>query len=236
MSEEIDEFAELAAPVFLEKARKSKEEKEQELQAKRDNKKLLRDAKLQEKITKQQEKAARKQQKPQPQEPMEIHLGENNLENEENEEQILGAERRTLYAKINQTKELFDDNMKIRKFKVKPNLSVDELKNVLNEFDCIISIDSCSGFMLESCLSCVKIIEGSTKNLRNYNLEGLCETLRGNKEFHRLARQCFLKWNCYQSMPCEMQMLFLISTTAWIVKTKNAARADIQTNFLNQPV
>ena len=43
-----------------------------------------------------------------------------------------------------------------------------------------------------------------------------------------------MKYNVFSKVPVEFQMLFLISTTAFVCKTKNDKRAELNL-FLSEP-
>lgn len=238
-NESIDEFAELSRPAFEEKQRKTKADREAEKQqkmqekiAKREQKEMLKQAAAEEKAAK---KAAKQKPSVVEQEPEQVYLGDIDGE-QENETEILGRDKRTLLAKIGQFKELFEnDNPKIKKFKVKKNASVEELQNTITELECIIEIDSCNTFMVDSILQCITLIEGVSANTRNYNVSGLTSLLRANKEFHRLTKLLFIKYGCFTSCPPEAQLLLLVATTAYICKSKNTNKEQIN-NFLNMPV
>ena len=58
------------------------------------------------------------------------------INEEEEEPQFIGKNRRELYNNILKYKELFPDELKT--FKIKKNCSVDELKNYISEIQCII--------------------------------------------------------------------------------------------------
>jgi hypothetical protein len=203
----------------------------QEKIAKREQKEMLRQAAAEERAAKK----AAKQQKPSvidEQEPE--HLGDIDGE-QENETEILGRDRRTLMAKISQFRELFDDNPKIKKFKVKKNPTVEDLQNVIAEMEVIVDIDACGGFMLDSIVQVIKMIEGVTANTKHYNVTGLADLLKANREFHRLMKLLFIKYGVFSQVPPEMQLTLLVATTAYICKSKNTNKEQIN-NFLNMPV
>ena len=63
----------------------------------------------------------------------------------------------------------------------------------------------------------------------------MADILKSNKDFSRLMKQLFVKYGCYSSVPPEMQLFLLVTTTAYICKTKNQNKEQI-TQFLNTPI
>ena len=242
-NESIDEFADLSRSAFEEKQKKSKEEKHaekerilQEKQQKKQQREMLKQAAAEERIAK---KMAKQDKKQQPVEQFEQDLGEFEIEpadrEPEQDGEIMGRDKRVLIAKIQQFKELFDDNAKVRKFKIKKNASVEELENIIAELNVIVDIDACGGFMMDSILQCIKLIEGVSANSKNFNVQGLSDILKSNKEFHRLTKMLFIKYNCFSQVPPELQLVLLVAVSAHICRTKNQNKENIN-HFLNQPV
>ena len=147
--------------------------------------------------------------------------------------EIVGKERRMLLKKLQQYKELFKDELK--GFKVKKAASVDELKAYIEECENIVSVSACDQFILDGLLNSLKMIEGVSAHTKNYNISGLSDLLKANPHFHSLAKQLFLKYGLFSSTPPEYQMLFLVATTAYICRSKNAKKDEMM-NYLQQPI
>jgi len=45
----------------------------------------------------------------------------------------------------------------------------------------------------------------------------------------------YVKYNVFHKIPCEFQLLLLVTTTAYICSSKNKNKANLE-NYLNQPV
>ena len=95
-------------------------------------------------------------------------------------------------------------------------------------------ITTVDDFLNDSLINCIKMIEGVSSKTK-YNISGLSTLLKSNKQFHQLSKQLFLKYNCFSKIPAEYQMLFLISTTAYICMNKNKNAGQLN-DFLNEPI
>jgi hypothetical protein len=145
----------------------------------------------------------------------------------------LGKEKNLLLKKVKQYKNLFPSELK--KFKIKPNATEQELKNYLEEMEILVELDSIDNFYTDSILSSIKVIEGTTKNFKNYDITGLSDMLKENKTFHSLSKQLYIKYGCYNNIGPEYQMLFLIATSTYIIRNKNIKKKELE-NFLNEEI
>lgn len=150
----------------------------------------------------------------------------------QNGSEILGRDKRILLTKIRQYKSLFPDTFKT--FKIKANASAQELQTYLDEMDSIVECDSVEQFLLDSILQCIKLVEG-VSSYTKYDIQGLADILKQNKQFHQLSKQLFIKYKVFNAVPPEMQMLMLVSTTAYIVNSKNKRKGELE-SYLNQPI
>ena len=145
----------------------------------------------------------------------------------------LGLEKNLLLKKVKQYKSLFSNELK--RFKIKPNATEQELKNYIDEMQIITELDSVDDFLTESILSSIKVIEGTTKNFKNYDISGLSDMLKENKQFNTLCKQLYIKYGCYNNISPEYQMLFLIATSTYIIRNKNIKKKELE-NFLNEEI
>ena len=143
---------------------------------------------------------------------------------------LMGADRLVLLAKIKQYKILFPDEVK--KFRVKKNPSVDDLTNAIAEMDAIIDTNSIDNFITDGFLQSLKVCEGLTQNSR-YNVSGLSDILKNNKQFHTLTKQLYLKYKIFSNIPHESQLCFLVFTTAYIMTQKNNPKSHLS-QYLNE--
>ena len=123
----------------------------------------------------------------------------------------------------------------MKKFKIKPNPTEYELKGYLTEMEILVELDSIDEFLTDAILQSLKVIENVSSNSQKFNISGLSDLLKANKQFHTLCKQLFIKYNCYTSMPPEYQLMFLVSTTAYIVRNKNLGKAQFNT-FLDEKI
>jgi len=149
--------------------------------------------------------------------------------------EIKGKEKLLLLHKIKQYKQLFNENEDVKKFKIKPNANVNELKQCIDEMDVIVSTSSVDEFLTDSILQCIKLLEIPTSRTKNFNISGLSDMLKSNKQFHQLCKKLYLKYGCFEMVPPEYQMVLLISTTAYVCRNKNANKDSLEA-YLNESV
>jgi hypothetical protein len=80
----------------------------------------------------------------------------------------------------------------------------------------------------------MKVIEGASSYTR-YNISGLSDILRNNKQFHSLCKQLYIKYNTFARIDPEYQLLFLVATSAYICRQKNIGRSQMDA-YLNEEV
>jgi hypothetical protein len=145
---------------------------------------------------------------------------------------ILGQERRVLLSKIQQYKNLFPDELK--KFKIKKNCSTHDLQLYLQEMEVIVNTDSVEQFLTDSIIQCIKLTEGISSYTK-YDISGCADMLKGNKQFHTLCKQLYIKYKVFSNIPPEYSIVILVATTAYICKTKNTRKKDLEV-FLNAKI
>ena len=146
--------------------------------------------------------------------------------------EIIGRDRRVIINKLNQYRSLFPKELS--KFKVKKGASVDELQAYLQEMSTIVECSSYDNFLSDSIIQTVKLIEGATQPTR-YDISGCADMLKANPQFNNLLKQLYVKYNVFSKIPPEIQMVLLVSTTAYICVNKNKNKASL-TNYLNTPM
>jgi hypothetical protein len=127
-----------------------------------------------------------------------------------------------LLKKIRQCKLLF--SIELKTFKLKKSPSVEDLNLAIDEIQAILDSNTVDTFLTDSLINSIRIIEGATEKFENYNLSGLSDALKGNPQFKSLCTQLYLKYNIFSAIPPEYQLIFIISTTAYICKIKNSNR------------
>ena len=146
--------------------------------------------------------------------------------------EILGQDRRVLLSKILQYKNLFPDELK--KFKIKKNCSTQDLKLYLEEMEVIVNTDSVEQFLTDSIIQCIKLTEG-VSSYTKYDISGCADMLKGNKQFHTLCKQLYIKYKVFSNIPAEYSIVILVATTAYICKNKNTRKKELEV-FLNAKI
>ena len=148
---------------------------------------------------------------------------------------IQGSEKIKLIHKVKQYKHLFPEIPEIKNFKIKPNASESELKNYIIELETLSSISSVDAFLTDSILQCIKLIEGPTACTKNFNITGLSDLLKSNKQFHTLCKKLYLKYGAFDKIPDEYQLIILVSTTAYVCVNKNKGKNELDA-YLNETI
>ena len=136
----------------------------------------------------------------------------------ENYNEPQGKEKLLLLHKVKQYKNLFSDELK--SYKIKPNCSINELKAYIDDMDIIVNTSNVDQFITDSILQCIKLLEIPTSRLKNFNISGLSDLLKGHREFHTLCKQLYLKYGVFNKIPPEYQLTILVSTSAYICINK----------------
>ena len=148
---------------------------------------------------------------------------------------IQGSEKIKLIHKIKQYKSLFVEIPEVKNFKIKPNASENELQTYIIELETLTNMSSVDAFLTDSILQCIKLIEAPTERSKHFNISGLSDLLKSNKQFHQLCKKLYLKYGCFDAIPAEYQLLILVSTTAYVCMNKNKGKNELEA-YLNQPV
>jgi len=104
----------------------------------------------------------------------------------------------------------------------------------LEEIEVLINLSSVDTFIMDSIFYCIKVVEGVSARTKNYNIQGLADILKDNEQFMKLCKQLYLKYNTFENVPPEYQLIMIVSTSAYICMQKNKHKADIN-DLLNQP-
>ena len=146
---------------------------------------------------------------------------------------IIGNDKRILLAKITSYKQLFPNELK--GFKIKRGASIELLKEYIEEMDSIVNTSNIDQFFTEGIIHSIRVVEGVSANFKNYDISGMSDLLKSNKEFHSLCKRLMLKYSLFSAVPIEYQMMMLLTTTAYLCRQKNLKKTELN-NFLNQPM
>ena len=127
---------------------------------------------------------------------------------------------------------MFPDELK--KFKIKKNCSTQDLKLYLEEMEVIVNTDSVEQFLTDSIIQCIKLTEG-VSSYTKYDISGCADMLKGNKQFHTLCKQLYIKYKVFSNIPAEYSIVILVATTAYICKNKNTRKKELEI-FLNAKI
>ena len=144
---------------------------------------------------------------------------------------IHGKDKLQLIKKAQQYKLLFKNELK--NFKIKKNASKEDLQIAIDEMSNLLETSSTDEFVMDGILSSLQVVENLTAMTKNYNLVGLSQTLKMNKEFNSLAKQLMLKYGSFQAISPEYKMMFVVFTSCYIVRNRNKNK-DSLNEFLNQ--
>jgi hypothetical protein len=148
--------------------------------------------------------------------------------------EILGRDKRKLITKISQYKQLFPTELKT--FKVRKNSSESEMRAYLDEMQCIVETSSLDEFITDSIIGCLKMVEGVTAYTQNFNISGLADLLKANRpRFHSLCKQLYIKYQTFDQVPPEQQLILLVATTSYVCLQKNRNKSKIEA-LLNESV
>ena len=153
-------------------------------------------------------------------------------EDDEFNSQILGRTKRELYNSIGKYKELFKEELK--NFKIKKNASVEELQSYISEMQVIIETTSIDSFLMDSLYTGLSLIEPITQKTK-FDIRGLSDILKSNKQFNSLTKQMLLKYGCYSNVGPEYQVLLIIISSVYVIVNKNNNRENIN-NYLNEKI
>ena len=108
-----------------------------------------------------------------------------------NKTPLLGKNKRQLIAKVKQYKLLFKEEL--RSFRIKKNPSEEELEKYLEEIDSILSTSKLDTFVTDTVFYIMQVIENMSMRFKDYDLSGLTDSLKNNKEFLDLMRLLSVK-------------------------------------------
>ena len=155
------------------------------------------------------------------------------LFSDRNKTPILGKSRREKLAKIRQYKLLFKEELKT--FRIKKNSSEEDLDKYIDEIDAILATSKLDNFMTEAVHYVINVVEKMSLMTKDYDLTGLSETLRNNREFQDLIRILSIKYGTFQNVSHELQLAIIVASTSYIcVMTNRQKKQLLQEQLKNQ--
>lgn len=154
------------------------------------------------------------------------------------------GEKRLLLEKIKLYKDLFPTELK--DLKINENGTMEELEGYIKECDFIISSKSIGGFLDSIILNMIQQIEEISYSIDDIklpivnsriktNIKGTADLLKKNPEFFKLTKLLYIKYQVFNQIPPEFQLVILITTTALYCRQKNANTIK-NNNFLDEDI
>ena len=109
------------------------------------------------------------------------------------------------------------------------------LEDYLEEMDVITSISNVNQSIMDSIIQSIKVIEGISSRTKNCNVSGFPDLLKSNQQFHNICKRLFVKYGAYNNMPDEYQLLFILSSSCYILRYENLKRKELN-SFLNEEI
>ena len=144
--------------------------------------------------------------------------------------EIMGKDKILLLRKAKQYKTLFPSELKT--FKLKKNPSVKDLADAISEMEVMVETGGVNEFLEDSVIQCIKVLENVSAVSPTYDVRGMSLMLQHNPQFKKLSKILFVKYNIYQNIPPEFQMLMLVGTSAMLANNKNRGKDQINA-YLN---
>ena len=135
-------------------------------------------------------------------------------------------------AKIRQYKILFKEELKSFRIKKKP--TEEDLDKYLEEIDAILATSKLDSFMTETIHYIINVAEKMSSFYPNYDLTGLSETLRNNREFCDLVRLLSIKYNTFQNVSPEIQLAVILASNSYIIVMSNRHKRKVLEEQLKQ--
>ena len=136
-----------------------------------------------------------------------------------NKTPLLGKNKRELIARVKQYKLLFKEEL--RSFRIKKNPSEEELEKYLEEIDSILSTSKLDSFVTDTVFYIMQVVENMSMRFKDYDLSGLTDALKNNKEFIDLMRLLSVKYHVFSNVPPEVQISIIVISTSYLVIMNN---------------
>ena len=147
--------------------------------------------------------------------------------------EIMGKDKILLLRKAKQYKTLFPAELKT--FKLKKNPTVKDLADAVQEMEIMVETGGVNEFLEDSVIQCIKVLENVSAVSPTFDVRGMALMLQHNPQFKKLSKILFVKYNIYQNIPPEFQMLMLVGTSAMLANNKNRGKDQINA-YLNSTI
>ena len=140
------------------------------------------------------------------------------------ETEILGKDRRMVMAKICMYKDMFKTELKHTKFRIKKGASIQDLEQILEEMQTIVTINGMEAFTMDVIMGSLKLVEGVSSLTTQFDISGLAENLKENPEFTKLVKLLFIKYQSFAQTPPEYRLIFIVLVNAVICTRLNRSK------------
>ena len=97
----------------------------------------------------------------------------------------------------------------------------EELEKYLEEIDSILSTSKLDTFVTDTVFYIMQVIENMSMRFKDYDLSGLTDALKNNKEFLDLMRLLSVKYHVFSNVPPEIQISIIVMSTSYLVIMNN---------------
>ena len=99
--------------------------------------------------------------------------------------------------------------------------SEEELQKYLEEIDSILSTSKLDSFVTDTVFYIMQVVENMSMRFKDYDLSGLTDALKNNKEFIDLMRLLSVKYHVFSNVPPEVQISIIVISTSYLVIMNN---------------
>ena len=138
------------------------------------------------------------------------------------------AEREFLINKFNEYKINF--KAELIKLKLKKNITIDELKILINECEAVVNNSNFQQFFDSAVFGSLEMIEKPTKG-HKIDINGLSKSLKNNREFMALLRQLYIKYRVFNYISLENKIIIILIIQTSTIIGINYQRNQIKNNY-----
>ena len=154
------------------------------------------------------------------------------VDTKEQSKKSIEEDKDVIIDKINKMIVLFDSDFG-HEPKATSSDTLNTVKTRLKQMESTVNSSCVNNFISDAVTSTLLMIEPISAN-SSYNISGLSALLKTNKDFIRQCKLLSIKYGGFSNMPVEIQLVFTISMTAYIVVGKNRNSGVIK-DILNEP-
>ena len=113
--------------------------------------------------------------------------------------------------------------------------TTEDLDKYIEEVDAILATSKLDSFMTEAVHYIINVVEKMSLMTKDYDLSGLSDSLRNNREFQDLIRLLSIKYNTFQNVSPEIQLAIIVASTSYItIMTNRQKKKMLEDQLKNQ--